>query len=100
MRKPHSSRLFAALATVVSVAVIAPATASASNSIDYVVVERDGSVEVRSLTTAQAAALAADTDNRTISPERTITVSESPTEIMTGLSVEDDSLQNGDVIPG
>ena len=100
MRTPHSSRLFAALATVVSVAVIAPATASASNTIDYVVVERDGSVDVRSLTTAQAAALAANTDIRTISPERTLTVSESPTEIMTGLSVEDDSLQNGDVIPG
>ena len=100
MRKTHTSRLFSALAAVVSVAVIAPATASASNSIDYVVVERDGSVDVRSLTPAQAATLAANTDIRAVTPERTISVSESPTEIVTGLTVEDESLQDGDVIPG
>jgi len=100
VRKTHTSRLFSALAAVVSVAVIAPATASASNSIDYVVVERDGSVDVRSLTPAQAATLAANTDIRAVTPERTISVSESPTEIVTGLTVEDESLQDGDVIPG
>lgn len=63
-------------------------------------VERDGDVSVRSLTPAQASQLAADSDIRTISPERTITVSESPTEIITGLQADDESLGEGDVIPG
>ena len=63
-------------------------------------VERDGDVTVRSLTTAQAASLAANADIRTISPEQTIQVSESPTEIVSGLQSDDESLGNGDVIPG
>lgn len=100
MRKRHSSRLAVALAAVLPVALIAPASASAANTIDFVVVERDGDVTVRSLTTAQAASLAANSDIRTISPEQKIQVSESPTEIVTGLQSDDQSLSNGDVIPG
>jgi len=53
VRKTLRSRFAIALAAVLSVALIAPASASAANSIDYVVVERDGDVTVRSLTTAQ-----------------------------------------------
>lgn len=79
---------------------LAPASASASNSIDYVVVERDGDVTVRSLTPAQAMALAANSDVRAVSPERDITVSESPTEIVTGLQAGVSGLDDGDVIPG
>ena len=100
MRKRHRSRLAIAVAAVLPVALIAPASASASNTIDYVVVERDGDVTVRSLTTGQAASLAANPDIRTISPEQTIQVSESPTEIVSGLQSDDESLGNGDVIPG
>ena len=100
MRKPHRSRLFLAVASAVSVAVIAPATASASDAIDYVVVERDGDVTVRSLTPAQALSLAASSDVRAISPERDISVSESPTEIVGGLQADSTGLDNGDVIPG
>lgn len=100
MRKPHRSKLFVALAALLPVALIAPASASAASGIDYVIVERDGDVTVRTLTTSQAASLAAHSDIRAISPEQTITVSESPTEIVTGLQSSDESLQNGDVIPG
>ena len=100
MTHPKTSRFLVALVSVLVAAVIAPASASASSRIDYVVVDRDGNVEVRSLTSAQAAALAANSDVRTISPERTITLSESPTEIVTGLSATDDSLQIGDAVPG
>ena len=100
MRKPHRSRLFLAVVSAVSVAVVAPTTASASDAIDYVVVERDGDVTVRSLTPAQALSLAADSGVRAISPERDITVSESPTEIVTGLQADTSGLDDGDVIPG
>ena len=100
MIKRHRSKLAVAVATLLSVALVAPASVSAASEIEYAVVERDGDVTVRSLTTAQAAALAANPDIRAISPERTISVSESPTEIMTGLQSDDESLQNGDAIPG
>ncbi len=66
---------------------------------DYVIVKRDGTIDVRSLTTAQAASLAADPDIRTISPDRTLSVSESPTEIMTGLDFDENELSDGDIIP-
>ncbi len=65
---------------------------------DYVIVKRDGTIDVRSLTTAQAASLAADPDIRTLSPDRTLTVSESPTEIMTGLDFDENELSDGDII--
>ena len=100
MRKARSSRLFAACAVALSVAVMAPVSASASNRIDYVVVGQDGSVEVRSLTPAQAAALAAEADVRAVAPEREISVSDAPTEVVTGLQAPDDDLENGDAIPG
>ncbi len=99
MRKVRRS-LSVALSVVVALAVVAPTSASASNQVDYVVVERDGSVEVKSLTPAQAAALAGDSDIRAISPEREISLSDAPTEVVTGLQVDSDSLDNGDVIPG
>ncbi len=92
--------MFLAVASALSVAVVAPATANASDAIDYVVVERDGDVTVRSLTQAQALSLAANSDVRAISPERDIKVSESPTEIVTGLGADLADLDNGDVIPG
>ncbi len=100
MRKRHRSKVLVALAAILPIALVAPASASAANEIDYVVVERDGDVTVRSLTAAQAAALASNSDIRTISPDREISVSDAPTEIVSGLQSSDESLQDGDVIPG
>ena len=65
------TRIFRALcagAVVVSTVAITPLSASASGTTEYVIVERDGSVDVRTLTQAQAAKAAIDPAVRIVQP--------------------------------
>ena len=82
--------------TVATIAVVAP-TAQAATT-DYVIVERDGTVDVRSLTPAQAAEIAVDPAIRVVSPERTYQVEDNQTDLVTGLDIPA-GLQPGDVVP-
>jgi len=84
---------FLAMGTVV----VIPSTASAATGIDYVIVNIDGSVTTRTLTEAQADAVANRASVRIVSPDQEFSVSDAPTEIVTGLTVPDDA-QDGDII--
>jgi subtilisin family serine protease len=85
---------FFTLATVL----VVPATASAATGTEYVIVNTDGSVTTRFLTTAQAEAMAGRASVRIVSPEQEFSVNETPTEIVTGLNTPNDA-QDGDIIP-
>jgi subtilisin family serine protease len=74
-------------------------SASASVLDEYVIVNADGSVSVRDLTSAQASRVAASPDVRIVSPEQEIVLNQTPTEIVTGLDVPEE-LSDGDIIPG
>ena len=94
-------RIFRALTvgslTAATIAVAAPVASAATA--DYVIVERDGTVDVRTLTAAQAAEIAVDPAIRVVSPERTYQVENNQTDIVTGLDVPA-GLQPGDTVPG
>jgi subtilisin family serine protease len=85
---------FLALGTVL----VVPSTASATTGTDYVIVNTDGSVTSRTLTEAQAEAVASRDSVRIVSPEQEFSVNETPTEIVTGLNIPDEA-QDGDIIP-
>ncbi|CAB4559577.1 MAG: S8 family serine peptidase [Actinobacteria bacterium] len=85
---------FLALGTVL----VVPSTASAATGTDYVIVNTDGTVTTRTLTEAQAEAVASRASVRIVSPEQEFSVSETPTEIVTGLNIPDEA-QDGDIIP-
>ena len=76
-----------------------PTSASASATNEYVIVERDGSVAVRRLTQSQAITASVDPAVRIVQPNRQIHIDETPTEIVSGLSVPANA-HVGDIIPG
>ena len=77
--------------------VVANPVASAATE-DYVVVERDGTVDVRSLTAEQAQQIAVDPSVRVVSPERSYRVEDNQTDVVTNLDVPA-GLRPGDVVP-
>ncbi len=97
-----ASYAFRALLTGVvffSCVVTLPAVANATSTSEYVIVERDGSVAVRRLTQSQAIATSVDPTVRIVQPNNQIHIDETPTAIVTGLSVPTDA-HVGDIIPG
>ncbi len=66
---------------------------------DYVIVNRDGTVEVQNLTAAELDAVSSDPSVRIVARDRDISVNDQSTAIVTGLTVPDGA-QAGDVIPG
>ena len=95
-------RIFRALcagAVVVSTVAVTPLSASASSTTEYVIVERDGSVEVRTLTQAQAVKASIDPAVRIVQPNNSYQIDNTTTDIVTGLSVPTNA-QVGDIVPG
>lgn len=86
-----------ALGAIVGASVaVAPTAALASSVDDFVIVERDGDVRVRTLTPAQADSVAARSDVRLVAPDQPISVVDDtvgPFDVPAGL-------EPGDVIPG
>lgn len=99
MRFSLWSRSFVAGALVLSGSVVLPNAAMAASSADYVIVNRDGTVEVENLTASEVDALSSDPSVRIVARDRDISVNDSGNAIVTGLNVPDDA-QPGDVIPG
>ena len=96
------TRLFRALcagAVVVSTVAVTPLSASASGTTEYVIVERDGSVDVRTLTQAQAIKASIDPAVRIVQPNNSFQIDEASTDIVTGLSMPPNA-QVGDIVPG
>ena len=96
------TRLFRALcvgAVVTSGVAITPLSATASSTSEYVIVERDGSVVVRTLTQAQAVKASIDPAVRIVQPNNSFQVDDATTDIVTGLSVPTNA-QVGDIVPG
>ena len=96
------TRLFRALcagAVVVSTVAVTPLSASASSTTEYVIVERDGSVEVRTLTQAQAVKASINPAVRIVQPNNSFQIDDNTTDIVTGLSVPTNA-QVGDIVPG
>ena len=95
-------RLFRALsvgAVAISAVAITPLSASALSTVEYVIVERDGSVAVRTLTQAQAVKASIDPAVRIVQPNNSFQVEDNTVDIVTGLSVPTNA-QVGDVVPG
>ena len=96
------TRIFRALcagAVVVSTVAITPFSASAASTTEYVIVERDGSVEVRTLTQAQAVKASIDPAVRIVQPNNSFQIDDATTDIVTGLSIPTNA-QEGDIVPG
>ena len=98
MRFSLWSRSFVAGAIVLSGSVVLPNAAMAATA-DYVIVNRDGTVEVQNLTAAERDAISSDPSVRIVARDRDISVNDQSTAIVTGLTVPDGA-QAGDVIPG
>ena len=98
MRVPVPFRSIAAGFLALGTVLVVPATASAATGTDYVIVDTDGSVSTRTLTEAQAEAVASRDSVRIVSPEQDFSVNVSATEIVTGLDIPE-GLSDGDVIP-
>lgn len=80
-------------------AIVAPVSAGAATGEDYLVVGTDGSVEVRTLTEAQADRLAEQPRVRVVEPDLPVSVGEAPTEIEPDLDLPADA-SAGEIIPG
>jgi hypothetical protein len=96
------TRLFRALcvgAVVISTVAVSPLSAAASSTSEYVIVERDGSVAVRTLTQAQAIKTSIDPAVRIVQPNNSFQVDDVTADIVTGLSVPANA-QVGDTVPG
>ena len=96
------TRLFRALcagAVVISSVAISPLSAAATSTTEYVIVERDGSVDVRTLTQAQAVTASIDPAVRIVQPNNSFQIDDITADIVTGLSVPTNA-EAGDVIPG
>ena len=98
MRFSRLSRSFVAGALVLSGSVVLPSTAMAATA-DYVIVNRDGTVEVQNLTASELNEVASDPSVRVVSREREISVSDKSDAVVAGLSVPTDAAA-GEVIPG
>jgi subtilisin family serine protease len=92
------SRSFVAGALVLSGTVVLPSTAMAATA-DYVIVNRDGTVEVQNLTASELNDIASDPSVRVVSREREISVSDESDAVVAGLTVPSGAAA-GDVIPG
>ncbi|MEY4147284.1 MAG: hypothetical protein RL278_840 [Actinomycetota bacterium] len=92
-------RAFCVGAVVTSGVAITPLSASASSTTEYVIVERDGSVAVRTLTQAQAIKTSIDPAVRIVQPNNVFQVDDTTADIVTGLSVPSNA-QVGDIVPG
>jgi subtilisin family serine protease len=92
-------RAFCAGAVVISSVAVSPLSAAAVSTTEYVIVERDGSVDVRTLTQAQAAKAAIDPAVRIVQPNNSFQIDDVATDIVTGLSVPTNA-EVGDIIPG
>lgn len=92
-------RAFCVGAVVVTTVAITPLSAGASSTTEYVIVERDGSVDVRSLTQAQAIKTSIDPAVRIVQPNNVFQVDDATADIVTGLSVPTNA-QVGDIVPG
>lgn len=92
-------RAFCAGAVVISGVAITPLSAAASNVTEYVVVERDGSVDIRTLTQAQAIKASIDPTVRIVQPNNSFQIDDVTTDVVTGLSVPANA-QVGDIVPG
>jgi subtilisin family serine protease len=92
------SRSFVAGALVLSGAVVVPTSAMAATA-DYVIVNRDGTVEVQNLTASELNEVAADPSVRLVSRDRDISVSDQSDAVVAGLTVPSGAAA-GDVIPG
>ena len=99
MRFSLWSRSFVAGALVLSGSVVLPNAAMAASSADYVIVNRDGTVEVQNLTSSELNAVSSDPSVRIVARDREISVSDSGSAIVTGLTVPEGA-KSGDVIPG
>ena len=96
------TRIFRALcvgAVVVTTVAITPLSASAASTTEFVIVERDGSVDVRTLTQAQAVKASIDPAVRIVQPNNSFQIDDVTTDIVTGLSVPTNA-QVGDIVPG
>ena len=98
MRFSLLSRTIVAGTLVLSGAVVLPTSAMAATA-DYVIVNRDGSVEVQNLTASELNDVASDPDVRLVSRDRDISVSDESDAVVAGLSIPTDA-SAGDVIPG
>jgi subtilisin family serine protease len=83
---------------MLSGAVVLPTSAMAATA-DYVIVNRDGTVEVQNLTASELNDVASDPDVRLVSRDREISVSDESDAVVAGLSIPTDA-SAGDVIPG
>ena len=92
-------RVLSVFALLVTGIAVFPISASAATATDYVVVRRNGTVEVQRLTSTQAANLAADSSVRIVEPQKTLSLTDTTTEVVNGLSVPEGA-QQGDIIPG
>jgi len=96
------TRLFRALcagAVVISAVAISPLSAAAASTTEYVIVERDGTVAVRTLTQAQAIKTSIDPAVRIVQPNNSFQVDDVTADIVTGLSVPTNAT-TGDIVPG
>ena len=98
MRFSVWSRSLVAGALVLSGSVVLPNAAMAATA-DYVIVNRDGTVEVQSLTAAELDEVAADPTVRIVERDRQISVNDQSTAIISSLTIPDGA-QAGDVVPG
>ena len=98
MRFSLLSRSFVAGALVLSGTVVLPSTVSAAAA-DYVIVNRDGTVEVQNLTATELNDVASDPSVRIVSRDKEISVSDESDAVVAGLSVPTDAAA-GEVIPG
>ena len=92
-------RAFCVGAIVISGVAVTPLSAGASSTSEYVIVERDGSVEVRTLTQAQAIKTSIDPAVRIVQPNNLFQIDDTTADIVTGLSVPTNA-QVGDIVPG
>jgi len=92
-------RILCVGAVVISGVAITPFSASAASTTEYVIVERDGSVDVRTLTQAQAVKASIDPAVRIVQPNNSFQIDDATTDIVTGLSVPTNA-QEGDIVPG
>lgn len=97
-----TTRLFRALcagAVVISTVAVTPLSAAAASTTEYVIVERDGGVAVRTLTQAQAVKASIDPAVRIVQPNNSYQVDNITADIVTGLSVPANA-ERGDIVPG
>ncbi len=92
-------RTFVAGALVLSTTATFPLTAQAASATDYVVVNRDGSVQVERLTSSQAEQVAADASVRVVEPQTKLSINDTTTYVVNGLTTPVNA-QQGDIIPG